>query len=259
MGSSGPQSSVNQKSLIYSQYSCSGLGPEPGRLTDPDCLVLVASITDSLVHFATNTVGSLGLAGIFVLMLAESACIPIPSEATMLFAGFAVAQGRFSLLAITVAGVAGNVVGSWLSYWVGYYGRLELVERHGHWLHIKPQHLAWADRWFGRYGEATVFFARVLPLIRTFISLPAGVARMPFIRFTLFTLAGCIPWVFLLGFAGEQVGNNWTKWKNAIGYADYVVVALVVVAIVFAIVRRVMGRRASRARLASSEPRRETR
>jgi membrane protein DedA with SNARE-associated domain len=205
--------------------------------------VLLASITDSFVHFATNVVGDLGLAGIFLLMLAESACIPIPSEATMLFAGFGVSQGRYSLLAITVAGVAGNLVGSWLAYAVGYYGRLELVERHAGKLHIKPQHLAWADRWFARYGEATVFFTRVLPLIRTFISLPAGVARMPFLRFTVFTLLGCIPWVFLLGFVGDQVGHNWTQWKDSFRYVDYVVIVAVVGAVAYLIARRVARRR----------------
>ncbi len=185
----------------------------------------------------------MGLAGIFVLMLAESACIPIPSEATMLFAGFGVSQGRFSLLAISVAGVAGNLAGSWLAYAIGYYGRLELVEQHGHRLHIKPSHIASADRWFSRYGQATVLFTRVLPIVRTFISLPAGVARMPVLRFTLFTLLGCIPWVVLLGFAGQQVGHNWTQWKDAFSYIDYIVVAAVVVWIGFLIARRVRRRR----------------
>src|SRR5437660_9501895 len=116
----------------------------------------LASITESLVNFATNTVGDLGLAGIFVLMLLESACIPIPSEATMLFAGFNVSTGHHTLLAITVAGVLGNVVGSWVAYAVGYFGRVELLERHGSKLHISPRHLAWADRWFDRYGAPTV-------------------------------------------------------------------------------------------------------
>ena len=183
-------------------------------------------------------VNDLGLAGIFLLMLAESACIPIPSEATMLFAGFGVAQGHHTLIEITAAGVLGNLVGSWIAYGVGYYGRMELVERHGRKLHIKPEHVAWADRWFSRYGEATVFFTRLLPIIRTFISLPAGVARMPFVRFTVFTLLGCIPWVLLLGFIGQQVGHNWTQWKDAIGYFDYVIVAAVLGLIAYAIFRR---------------------
>jgi membrane protein DedA with SNARE-associated domain len=207
-----------------------------------DRSVAAASITNSLVQFATNVVGDLGLLGIFVLMLAESACIPIPSEATMLFAGFSVSQGRFSLLAITIAGVAGNLVGSWIAYAVGYYGRLELVQRHAGKLHIKSEHLEWADRWFARYGDATVFFTRLLPIIRTFISLPAGVARMPLARFTVFTLLGCIPWVFLLGFIGDQVGHNWKQWKDSLSYVDYVMAAAIVGGIVYLVVRRVLAR-----------------
>src|SRR3954452_7363366 len=164
----------------------------------------VAAVTDRLVDFAVNVVGDLGLPGIFVLMLLESACIPIPSEATMLFAGFNVASGEFSLFAAVATGVVANVVGSWIAYAVGYYGRIDILEKHGKKLHIKPSHLEWADRWFERYGAPTVFFSRMLPIIRTFISLPAGVARMPFWRFTLLTVAGCVPWVFGLTFAGKQ-------------------------------------------------------
>jgi membrane protein DedA with SNARE-associated domain len=215
--------------------------------------VAQAAITDSLVHFATNAVSTLGLGGIFVLMLAESACIPIPSEATMLFAGFAVSQGRFSLFAITAMGVLGNLVGSWIAYGVGYFGRIELVERQAGKLHIKASHIAWADRWFERYGEATVFFTRILPIIRTFISLPAGVTRMPFVRFTVFTLLGCIPWVLLLGFIGDQVGHSWTHWRHYFSYVDYVMAALIVAGIAYWIYRRVSARRAPEAELLGSQ------
>lgn len=201
---------------------------------------------------ATNVVSDLGLVGIFLLMLAESACIPIPSEATMLFAGFGVSQGHYSLLAITVAGVLGNLIGSWLAYGVGYFGRMELVDRHARKFHIKSQHLEWADRWFARYGEATVFFTRMLPIIRTFISLPAGVARMPFWRFTVFTLLGCVPWVFMLGFIGDQVGHNWTQWKDNLRYVDYVVVLAVVGGIAYATLRWFRRRRAPREQVLSS-------
>jgi membrane protein DedA with SNARE-associated domain len=197
----------------------------------------IAAITDRLVDFAVNVVGDLGLAGIFVLMLLESACIPIPSEATMLFAGFNVHNGEYSLFAATAAGVLGNLVGSWIAYGVGYYGRVEWLEKHGRKLHIKPEHLAWADRWFERYGDATVFFTRMLPIIRTFISLPAGVARMPFWRFTVLTLLGCIPWVFLLTFIGQQAGANWEDWKNSLHYVDYAVAAMIVIGVVWLIVR----------------------
>jgi membrane protein DedA with SNARE-associated domain len=199
---------------------------------------VLASLTDPLVRFATNVVGDLGLAGVFLLMLPESACIPIPSEATMLFAGFNVHNGDYSLFAITAVGVAGNLAGSWIAYAVGYFGRIELVERHGNKLHIKPSHLEWADRWFERYGSATVFFTRMIPIIRTFISLPAGVARMPFWRFTLYTLAGCIPWVLLLGYIGKQVGSHWEDWKHNLQYVDYAIVAAVVVGVAYLVLRR---------------------
>src|SRR3954468_11693293 len=207
-------------------------------------MLVLAAITDRLVDFAVNVVGDLGIAGIFALMVPESALIPIPSEATMLFAGFNVAEGKYSLFAAVAAGVIAHVVGSWIAYAGGYYGRLELLEKHGKKLHIKKEHIEWADRWFARHGEATVFFARMLPIVRTFISLPAGAARMPFWRFTIFTLLGCIPWVFLLAFVGKQAGDNWVNWKDSLHYVDYGVAALIVVGIVYLIVRSRRRRRA---------------
>jgi membrane protein DedA with SNARE-associated domain len=210
--------------------------------------LVLASITDRLAQWATNVVGDLGLPGIFLLMAPESACIPIPSEATMLFAGFNVSEGRYSLFAAVAAGSIANLVGSWVAYAVGYYGRLELLERHGRKLHIKPSHLAWADRWFERYGAAAVFFSRMLPVIRTFISLPAGVARMPFWKFSVLTLLGCIPWNFMLTFIGMQVGANWKRWKDSLHYVDYAVLALIVLGAVYLLVRW----RRSRARTADA-------
>ena len=196
-----------------------------------------ASLTDPIVQFAVDVIDKLGLPGIFALMVAESACIPIPSEATFLFAGFNVANGEYSMLAVVAVGTLANVVGSWIAYAVGYYGRVDILEKHAKKLHIKKSHLEWADRWFERHGDATVFFARMLPIIRTFISLPAGVARMPFWRFTAFTVAGCLPWVFLLAFVGKQVGANWEQWKDSLHYVDYAVVAAVVLGVVFLVVR----------------------
>jgi membrane protein DedA with SNARE-associated domain len=209
-------------------------------------MLVLASISESLVNIAWHFVRDAGLPAVFLLMLAESACIPIPSEATMLFAGFAVANPgqsshHLTLAGVVIAGVLGNLVGSWLAYGVGRFGRVELVERHGHWLHLKPSHIAWADRWFERYGAPAVFFSRMLPIIRTFISLPAGVARMPFGRFTVFTLAGCIPWVLGLALVGEAVGHEWTNVRKGFEYVDYAVVILVVVAIVYAVIRRRRG------------------
>jgi membrane protein DedA with SNARE-associated domain len=200
--------------------------------------VLLASLTDPIVNFAVDVVDAMGLTGVFILMLLESACIPVPSEATMLFAGFNVSAGEYSLFAATAVGVAANVVGSWIAYAAGYYGRIDILEKHGRKLHIKQSHLDWADRWFERYGDATVFFSRMLPIIRTFISLPAGVAKMPFWRFTLLTTAGCIPWVLMLTWIGKAAGDNWEKWKDNLHYVDYAVAGAIVMGVVWLFVRR---------------------
>jgi membrane protein DedA with SNARE-associated domain len=208
---------------------------------------VVASITDTVANWATDVVRELGLPGIFGLMTAESACIPIPSEATMLFAGFNVHQGEYPLWAAVAVGSAANLVGSWIAYAVGYYGRLELLEKHGRLLHITPSHLAWADRWFERYGAPAVFFSRLLPIIRTFISLPAGVARMPFWKFSVLTIAGCLPWVFALAFAGQKAAENWTSWKDSLHYVDYTVAVLIVVGIAYLAVRWRRNRNRGRA------------
>src|SRR5215212_9620144 len=154
---------------------------------------MTADLVDPLVHFATDVIDATGLAGVFVLMTLESACVPIPSEAIMLFAGFNVSEGNLTVFGVVCAGVLGNLVGSLLAYAAGYWGRVELLERN-RLLHVNRRHLETADRWFQRHGSATVFFTRMLPIIRTFISLPAGVARMPLGRFVVFTVAGSIPW-----------------------------------------------------------------
>jgi membrane protein DedA with SNARE-associated domain len=204
--------------------------------------LVLASITDPIVNFAVNVVGDLGLPGVFILMVLESACIPIPSEATMLFAGFNVAEGEYSLMAATLTATFANLVGSWIAYGVGYFGRVDLIEKHGKKILIKQDHLEVADRWFEKHGEATVFFSRMLPIVRTFISLPAGVARMPFWRFSIFTFLGCLPWMFGLTFIGKQVGDNWEQWKDKLHYVDYAVVAIILAAIVFFAVRWWRGR-----------------
>jgi membrane protein DedA with SNARE-associated domain len=207
----------------------------------------MASITDPIVNFAVDVVDKLGLAGVFLLMVLESACIPVPSEATMLFAGFNVSHGHYSLFAAVAVGSVANLVGSWIAYAIGYYGRVGWLLKHGKKLHIKESHLQTADRWFERHGDATIFFTRMLPIVRTFISLPAGVARMPFWRFSVLTLAGCVPWVFLLTFAGKQAGDNWGEWKDSLHYVDYAVAALIVAGIVYLVVRNRRRRRAGAA------------
>jgi membrane protein DedA with SNARE-associated domain len=207
-------------------------------------LLLLASVTDKVVEpivdVATEFIGSTGVVAVFVLMTLESACIPVPSEAIMLFAGFAVSKGELTLVGIVAAGVLGNLVGSWIAYAVGYYGRLDLLEKN-RLIHISPKHLKWADEWFERYGSATVFFSRMLPIVRTFISLPAGVAKMPFWRFTAYTLAGCIPWVLMLALVGQSVGSNWEDWRHKLGYLDYLVLVTIIVGVVYLVVKRRRG------------------
>ena len=203
--------------------------------------LLLGSLTDPIVDFAVDVVDAMGLAGVFVLMVLESACIPVPSEATMLFAGFNVSDGEYSLFAATAVGSLANLVGSWIAYGVGYFGRVDIIEKHGHKVLIKQHHLDWADHWFERYGDATVFFTRMLPIIRTFISLPAGIARMPFWRFTVFTLLGCIPWVFMLTFIGKEAGDNWEDWKDSLHYVDYAVAAMIVIGVIYLVIRRRRG------------------
>ncbi|MDX6702733.1 MAG: hypothetical protein QOF26_2959 [Baekduia sp.] len=203
--------------------------------------LVLAAVTDKLADFATNVVGDLGLPGIFLLMVPESACIPIPSEATMLFAGFNVSEGKYSLFAAVAVGSIANLVGSWIAYAVGYYGRVEVLERYKI-FHIKPEHLALTERWFERWGSWAVFFSRMLPVVRTFISLPAGVARMPFWRFSLLTLAGCVPWILMLTLVGKAARDNWATWKDRLHYVDYGVAVIIVLGFVWLVARWWRGR-----------------
>ncbi len=206
-------------------------------LYQPFVAGLTDFVVDPIVDVATEFIDAAGYVGIFVLMLLESACIPVPSEAIMLFAGFNVSEGDMTLFGIVTAGVLGNIVGSWVAWGVGYYGRLELLEK-SRFIHINQKHLDWADDWFQRHGDATVFFTRMLPIIRTFISLPAGIAKMPFWRFTLYTALGCIPWVLMLGIVGREVGDNWEEWRDYLHYGDYLVLAAIVGGLIYLIVRR---------------------
>jgi len=195
---------------------------------------LLQALTDAVTTFIADN----GTAAVFVLMLLESACIPAPSEVIMLYAGYLVSIDEMTLTEAIVAGVAGNVVGSCLTWWVGVAGGRPLVERYGHYVHVTPARLAWADRWFERYGERVVLITRCLPIIRTFISLPAGVARMPFWRFTLYTTIGCIPWVVMLALLGVWVGDSWDELHHQLEYFTYAVIAACVLGVAYLVLRR---------------------
>lgn len=195
-------------------------------------------------EFITSAIGQYGLIAIFVLMTLESACVPIPSEITMLFGGamttaaFAGSGNELDFTAVVLAGTLGNLLGSWLAYWAGDRGGRPLVDRWGRYLLIRPHEVDKAHAWFERRGEATVFFSRLLPVIRTFISVPAGVAEMPFWRFTLYTLLGCLPWCLALAWLGAQLGAEWAKVEEILRPIAWLIALLVVAAGVAYIRRR---------------------
>jgi membrane protein DedA with SNARE-associated domain len=192
-----------------------------------------------------------GYLAVFVLMVAESACIPVPSELIMTFAG-ALASGAvpgtsLNLVAVIAAGVAGNVVGSYLAWAAGRYGGQSALRRWGHRLWVRDRDLDRANRWFVRYGARAVLIGRVIPVVRTFISLPAGIAGMDPVRFGIYTTIGCIPWTAALAYAGYAVGSNWQSIVNGFRGPTYVIAALVVIGFIVAIWWYVRRHRADRA------------
>lgn len=172
---------------------------------------MIARIIEVLSAFIVATISALGYAGVILLMAIESACIPLPSEIIMPFAGYLVYTGRFNLWAVGVAGAVGCVLGSLVAYWVGMYGGRPLIEKYGRYLLVSRHDLDLADRWFARYGEIIVFASRLLPVIRTFIAFPAGVARMNLTRFVIYTFAGSLPWCLGLAYVGQLLGEQWDK------------------------------------------------
>ncbi len=185
-----------------------------------------------------------GYLAVFVLMLLESACIPIPSEVTMLFAGFLASPDhptdavQLNFVVVALMGVLGNVVGSWLAYGVGRAVGRSPLDRWGKYIGIRSHDIDKAERWWAKRGTAAVFFSRMLPVIRTFISLPAGIERMPFGRFTLYTAVGCVPWVFALTGVGYALGQSWDSILGSFRVASYVIAALVVAGLAAYFIRR---------------------
>jgi membrane protein DedA with SNARE-associated domain len=192
---------------------------------------------NGVVDWITRLIGDHGFPAVLGLMTLESACIPVPSEVIQLFAGYLVSAHRMSLFAAVSAGVLGNVIGSWISWSVGYWGGSRFIARDGRYVHVTPERMARAQRWFDDRGEIAVLIGRCVPIVRTFISLPAGVARMPFWRFTLFTVVGCVPWVLGLTLIGVQVGPSWDRWRHRLEYLDYVVAVALVVGVAIYVIR----------------------
>jgi len=194
-------------------------------------------IINAIANFVTNIVSHLGYPGVFLLMALESACIPIPSEIIMPFSGFLVTTGQFNFWAIVIVGSLGNLAGSFLAYWIGYTGGRSLVEKYGRYILLSQRDLESSDRFFRKYGQSTVFFSRLLPVIRTFISLPAGIAKMDSKKFLLYTLAGCIPFTALLTYAGLVLKENWDALSPYFHKFDLIIGLLIILVVIWFIFR----------------------
>ena len=200
-------------------------------------ILVLASVTDSLVTLATHIIRDLGLAGVAVMTFTSGVIGAPGSEPTMLFAGFNVFQGHLTMVGVIVAGVIGDMAGASAAYWIGYFGRRELVERHGNKLHISERRLDRAHGWFERYGSGVIVVSRCIPFARAAFPYAAGVARMPFGRFFAFATLGSAIWISALAILGNAVGSKWPTWRHNLEYVDYVAAALLVAAIAYLIVR----------------------
>jgi membrane protein DedA with SNARE-associated domain len=208
---------------------------------------LVARIIEILSSFIVATISLLGYSGIVLLMAIESACIPLPSEIIMPFSGYLVYTGRFNLWAVGVAGAVGCVLGSLVAYWVGARGGRPFIEKYGRYVLISRHDLDLADRWFSRYGEVIVFASRLLPVIRTFIAFPAGVARMDLKRFVIYTFLGSLPWCLGLAYVGQLLGEEWDKndtLKTWFHRFDFVIGLILLAAAVWWVWRHIKHSRA---------------
>jgi membrane protein DedA with SNARE-associated domain len=204
---------------------------------------LIGKIVALVSQFVLTTIRTGGYAGVAGLMAIESACIPLPSELIMPFAGFLASQGRFSLWILGVAGALGCVLGSIPAYYLGLFGGRPLIEKYGKWVLLSHHDLDLADRLFQRHGEPVVFFARLLPVVRTFIAFPAGVSKMNMRRFVIYTFVGSFPWCLGLAYLGMKLGQNWERLGKYFHRFDAAIGALILAGIVLYVYRHLRQRR----------------
>ncbi len=198
---------------------------------------MLEAILQPLIDWVTATIGDYGLFAVFGLMLLESMGVLIPSEAISPFAGYLVSRGQMGFFGAVAAGVLGNLVGSWVAYFVGLWGGRELWFRYGRYVGVRAHHLKVAERWFDRYGEFAVLVSRCLPVVRTFISFPAGTARMNLAKFSFYTFVGCVPWVLALTYLGYYLGENWEEVGRFLHYLDYAVALTMLAGAVYLFLR----------------------
>jgi membrane protein DedA with SNARE-associated domain len=199
---------------------------------------MIYSILAAVGTFIVHIISVLGYFGVFALMTLESACIPIPSEIIMPFSGYLVFAGKFSFWLVVIAGVLGDLAGASIAYVVGYRGGRPLIEKYGKYILLSKHDLDIAENWFKKYGSISVFFSRIVPVLRTFISLPAGIARMPIRKFCFYTFVGSLPWAIALTYIGVILGENWKSIEVYFRKFDWVIIVLAILLIVYWVYRK---------------------
>jgi membrane protein DedA with SNARE-associated domain len=194
---------------------------------------MIATVLEFLARIIISVISELGYAGIVLLMGIESACIPLPSEVIMPFSGYLVSTGRFQMVWVAVAGALGCNFGSVIAYYAGVKGGRPLAEKYGRYLLVSRRDLEMADHFFSRHGDLAVFLARLLPVVRTFIALPAGIARMNFVRFNIYTFLGSLPWCWGLAYVGYKLGPRWPILREYFHRFDAVIGFFIVAAVVW--------------------------
>lgn len=202
---------------------------------------MIDKLLAGISAFIIATISSLGYGGVVLMMAIESACIPFPSEVIMPFAGYLVHTGRFGLQAVAIAGAIGCLLGSYVAYYIGRSGGRWFLLKYGRFVLIAPHEIEMADRFFARWGSPAVFVSRLLPVVRTFIAFPAGVARMRLLPFTIYTLLGSYLWCLILAYAGMKLGQHWEDLAPWFHRFDGVIAFLIVAGVAVIIYNRVRG------------------
>jgi len=203
---------------------------------------MITALIELLADFIIKTIGLLGYPGIFLLMLVESCGIPMPSEIIMPFSGFLVALGKMNFWLVSFAGALGNLAGSLLAYYIGMKGGRLLIEKYGKYLLIHKYDLDVADKWFLKHGEFTVFFGRLLPIVRTYISFPAGISKMEIWKFSFYTFTGALPWCLLFTWLGIKLGNNWELIRLKLHNFDVAIAVIILIAVSLYIWRHIKNK-----------------
>jgi membrane protein DedA with SNARE-associated domain len=200
-------------------------------------------ITETVAAFGTHVIQSIGYAGVFLLMVAESMVLPVPSEAVMPFVGFSIAEGSLTWVGAILTATLGSIVGSLVGYAIGRFGGRPFVNRFGRWVLVDPEDLAWTDRFFQKRGSLTILVARFIPIVRHLISIPAGIARMSLVPFSIFTVLGAGLWNAFLAVVGFALRKNWDTILQYSHVIDIVVLAVLALLVVWYVLRHLLKRR----------------